>query len=200
MSTTSVHALHRTELSTRRLSMRPIRDVDAEALLALCSNPRVMRYGSTPAWDSIDKAIDKIERNDRGMVAGESVCLAILRKDDLHLLGTADLFQMDPQSRRAEIGYSLAEEAWGRGYMNEALTALLDHGFSELALNRVEADVDPRNTASIRCLARLGFAHEGLRRQRWIVGGEVSDSAMYGLLRDQWHARRSATDPNPSAG
>jgi len=172
--------------------MRPIRDVDAEALLAIFSNPGVMRYGSTPAWDSIEMAIDKIARNDRGMAAGESVSLAIFRKDDRRLLGTADLFQMHPQSRRAEIGYSLAAEAWGQGYMNEALTALLDHGFSELALNRVEADVDPRNTASIKCLARLGFAYEGLLRQRWIVGGEVADSAMYGLLREEWLARRAA--------
>jgi RimJ/RimL family protein N-acetyltransferase len=106
---------------------------------------------------------------------------------------------MDPRSRRAEIGYSLAAEAWGQGYMNEALTALLDRGFSEFALNRVEADVDPRNTASIKCLARLGFALEGLLRQRWIVGGEVSDSAIYGLLRDEWVARRSASNPEPSA-
>ena len=83
--------------------------------------------------------------------------------------------------------------------MNEALTALLDHGFSELALNRVEADVDPRNTASIKCLARLGFAYEGLLRQRWIVGGEVSDSAIYGLLCEEWVARRAASDPVPIA-
>jgi ribosomal-protein-alanine N-acetyltransferase len=192
-----MYALHRTELSTRRLSMRPIRDVDAETLLAIRSNPSVMCYGTEPTWDSIQKAIDKIERNDRGMAAGESVCLAIFRRDDRRLIGTTDLFQMDPQCRRAEIGFALAAEAWGRGYMNEALTALLDYGFSEFALNRVEADVDPRNTASIKCLARLGFAHEGLLRQRWIVGGEVSDSAIYGLLRDEWRARRSANDPNP---
>jgi len=178
--------------------MRPICNVDAAALLEIFSNPRVMRYGSTPAWESIEKAIDKIDRNDRGMTAGESVSLAMFRNDDRRLIGTADLFQMDPQCRRAEVGFSLAEEAWGRGYMNEALTALLDHGFSELALNRVEADVDPRNTASIKCLTRLGFAYEGLLRQRWIVGGEVSDSAFYGLLRDEWFARRSAT-PNQAA-
>ena len=193
-----MYDLHRTELSTRRLSMRPIRDVDAEPLLAIFSNPRVMRYGSTPAWDSIEKAIDKIARNDRGMAAGESVCLAMFRRDDRRFLGTADLFHMDPQSRRAELGYTLAEEVWGQGYMNEALSALLDHAFSEFVLNRLEADIDPRNTASKNCLTRLGFTHEGLLRQRWIVGGEVSDSAIYGLLRDEWLARRSGAEPNPS--
>lgn len=188
-----MYALHRTELSTRRLWIRPIRDVDAEALLTIRSNPSVMRYGTEPAWDSIEKAIDKIERNDRGMKAGESVCLAIFRKEDRRLIGTTDLFRMDPQCRRAEIGFALAREAWGQGYMNEALTALLGHGFTEFALNRVEADIDPRNTASINCVVRLGFAYEGLLRQRWIVGGEVSDSAIYALLRDEWLTRRPAT-------
>jgi RimJ/RimL family protein N-acetyltransferase len=193
-----MYSLYRTELSTPRLSMQPVRDVDAEALLAIFSDPSVMRYGSMPAWDSIENAIDKIERNDRGMAAGESVCLAVFRKDDRRLIGTADLFQIDAQSRRAEVGFALATEAWGQGYMNEALTALLDHGFSELALNRVEADIDPRNSASINCLVRLGFVYEGRLRQRWIVGGEVSDTVIYGLLRDEWLARRPPIDPNPS--
>jgi ribosomal-protein-alanine N-acetyltransferase len=88
------------------------------------------------------------------------------------------------------VGYSLASAEWGNGYMQEALTALLDYGFSELDLNRVEADVDPRNAASGRSLERLGFRREGLLRERWIVGGEVSDTALYGLLRKDWEAAK----------
>ena len=51
-------------------------------------------------------------------------------------------------------------------------------------------DTDPRNTASIRLLERLGFQQEGHFRERWVVDGEVSDSAMFGLLRREWAARR----------
>jgi RimJ/RimL family protein N-acetyltransferase len=71
--------------------------------------------------------------------------------------------------------------------MHEALSALLDYGFTELNLNRVEADTDPRNERSARLLERLGFSKEGLFRERFIVDGEVSDSAMYGLLRRDWN-------------
>jgi RimJ/RimL family protein N-acetyltransferase len=82
--------------------------------------------------------------------------------------------------------------------MNEALRAVIDLAFDhrpgapfdDLQLNRIEADVDPRNAASCRALERLGFLREGLLRERWIVGGEVSDSAMYGLLRADWLAQR----------
>jgi RimJ/RimL family protein N-acetyltransferase len=85
--------------------------------------------------------------------------------------------------------------------MHEALLALLNHGFTDWGLNRVEADIDPRNLGSARVLERLGFRREGLLRQRWIVGDEVSDSAWYGLLRSEWRGAglADAADP-PSTG
>ena len=82
--------------------------------------------------------------------------------------------------------------------MHEALLALLDCGFGMLDLNRVEADIDPRNTGSQRSLDRLGFQREGLLRERWIVSGEVSDTALHGLLRRDWLARGGASSaPEP---
>jgi len=72
--------------------------------------------------------------------------------------------------------------------MHEALQALLDFGFGELDLNRIEADIDPRNSASARTLERLGLTKEGYLRERWIVGEEVSDTALYGLLRREFRS------------
>lgn len=108
------------------------------------------------------------------------------------VIGTCTLFHLDEQNRRAEIGYALAREYWGRGLMSEALTALLDYAFSTLDLNRVEADVDPRNGPSAIILERLGFEREGLFRERWLVAGEKQDSLMLGLLRHDWFHRRKA--------
>jgi RimJ/RimL family protein N-acetyltransferase len=70
--------------------------------------------------------------------------------------------------------------------MHEALKGVVDYAFNVLDLNRIEADIDPRNGSSARSLQRLGFTQEGLLRERWIVGLEVSDSAIYGLLRHDW--------------
>jgi RimJ/RimL family protein N-acetyltransferase len=66
--------------------------------------------------------------------------------------------------------------------MHEALAALIDHVLGPMALRRLEAEIDPRNTASARILQRLGFVQEGLLRQRWFSKGELPDSALYGLL------------------
>jgi RimJ/RimL family protein N-acetyltransferase len=74
--------------------------------------------------------------------------------------------------------------------MHEALTAVIDYAFGPLGLRRLEADTDPRNGASLRTLERLGFTREGLLRERWQVGDEIPDSALWGLLAREWRERR----------
>lgn len=93
-------------------------------------------------------------------------------------------------SQRAEVGYILDRTAWGKGLMNEALEAVLRYCFNLLKLRRIEADIDPRNERSVLSLERLGFSREGYLRERWEVGGEVSDSVLYGVLAREWMARK----------
>jgi RimJ/RimL family protein N-acetyltransferase len=76
--------------------------------------------------------------------------------------------------------------------MHEVLCAYVDHLFGPLQLHRLEADIDPRNLASARSLERLGFQKEGHLRERWIVEGEVSDTALYGLLATEWAERKTS--------
>ena len=176
-------------LQTARLTLRPMAPPDTGAIFAMRSDPVVQRYGSHPPWTDRKTAAEYIERNVRAMAAGEHVQFAIVLREDGVVVGTCTLFHLDEPCRRAEVGYVLLPSQWGHGYANEAVTALLDWGFETLALNRVEADIDPRNAASARALERLGFTREGHLRERWIVGGEVCDSLMYGLLAREWKAR-----------
>lgn len=173
-------------IQTPRLLLRPLEPSDAPALLAVFGDPAVMRYWSTPPWTSADDALAMIARAREAAAAGTAVRFGIVRAADGALIGTCTLFDRVAESRRAEVGYALARAAWGQGYAREAVAALLDHAFGVLGLHRVEADIDPRNAASARLLERLGFRREGLLRERWIVGGEVTDSAIYGLLARDW--------------
>ena len=175
-------------LDTPRLHLRPLTAADADALFRLHADPQVMRYWSTPPWTSLAQAEAMIAADLEALPAGLHLRLAMTRVDgtDPALVGTCSLFNFQATSRRAEIGYALACPQWGAGLMHEALCAVVAHAFGELQLNRLEADIDPRNTASAKSLARLGFVKEGHLRERWIVDGEVSDSALYGLLRSDW--------------
>ena len=179
-------------LQTERLSLRPLHASDASAILSIRSNPIVMRYHSSPPWTSIDQAYALIAVATEALQTGDHLRLAIERKQDHALIGTCGLFHLDQQCRRAEIGYELHLDAWGKGYMHEAQWALLEYAFSDLALNRIEADIHPANIASAKSVERLGFRKEGHLRERWIVGGEVSDSIIYGLLASDWRSIRQS--------
>jgi RimJ/RimL family protein N-acetyltransferase len=172
-------------LHTGRLVLRPLRETDADALFAIFSDVKVMRYWSTPPWTSRHLASAMIA-SDLAQTTRDHLRLGIELASVEALIGTCSLFSISATCRRAEVGYGLSSSAWGKGYMNEALHALLDYGFGELNLNRVEADIDPRNEASAKTLERLGFVREGYLRERWIVGDEVSDTALYGLLQREW--------------
>jgi RimJ/RimL family protein N-acetyltransferase len=176
-------------ISTRRLLLRPLVQADAPALFEIFSDPRVARHLSAPAWPEAGLAQARITKDMEAMGAGKYICLGIERLDDNKLVGECSLFNLVEQCRRAEIGYALAYAAWSQGYVTEALVSLLSFGFERLGLNRVEADIDPRNIASAKSLERLGFKKEGHLRERWIVNGEVSDSGLYGLLASDWQSR-----------
>ncbi|WP_326522512.1 GNAT family N-acetyltransferase [Archangium lipolyticum] len=72
------------------------------------------------------------------------------------LIGNVGLHHFFEQNRRCEIGYALASRHWGEGYATEALRAAIRHGFDALNLNRIEADIDPRNIGSARVLEKAG--------------------------------------------
>jgi ribosomal-protein-alanine N-acetyltransferase len=188
MSTSTFEQIN---LHTERLFLRPLTQADASDLYELRSDPRVMRYASTTPWQSIELAQALIQRDQTAMAKGEYMRLGITRLGDAKLIGSCGLFYLDQQCRRAEIGYELNFSAWGFGYMHEALVKLITFGFTEMNLNRIEADLDPRNARSSQSLERLGFQREGHLRERWIVGDEVCDSWLYGLLRSEWQAKNA---------
>jgi ribosomal-protein-alanine N-acetyltransferase len=178
-------------LQGSRVRLRAQRADDVPALFALYSDPQVMRYWSAAPFTELEQAQDKFEFHDRGVRSGEFAQWGIVRDDDA-LIGTCSLFELSMADRRASFGYALASAHWGNGYALEAARLVVGHAFEVMALRRLEADVDPRNLASLRLLDRLGFTREGLLRERWQVGGETQDSLICGLLaRDYAEAAKA---------
>jgi RimJ/RimL family protein N-acetyltransferase len=173
-------------LPARRVTLRRLTEADAPALYGFFSNPEVMRYWSRPVMTDPAEVTRLLDGIMADYQSGASLPLGIERNDDGVLVGNCTLFHFHEASRRAEIGYVLGRPYWGMGYMHESLQTVVNYAFGKLDLNRLEADIDPRNSASARSLERLGFRREGLLRQRWIVAGEVCDTDFYGLLREDW--------------
>jgi [ribosomal protein S5]-alanine N-acetyltransferase len=177
-------------LETERLVLRQLEPGDATAIFAIKSDAETMRYMDTPPLADVSEAEASLASAAEGFAAGDSLKWAVTLRGQDELIGECTLFRIRVESRRAEIGYYLARPHWGNGYNHEALTRIVEYGFNDLGLNRIEADLDPRNVGSARAVHRLGFVDEGLLRERWIVSGEVSDSLLVGLLRSDWEARR----------
>ena len=180
-------------LRTARLRLRPFADSDADALFALHSNTDVLRYWDSPPWSEPARAQQFLERCRQLATMGTGARLAIESLRDHAFLGWCSLTAWSPDHRSASLGYCLGDTAWGHGYMTEASAALLQWAFATLDLNRVQAETDTRNAASVRVLEKLGFVREGTLREDCVVNGEVSDSFVYGLLRREW--RPPATGP-----
>ena len=163
---------------------------DAPDLYAVFSDPQVTRYWSSVAWQSREQADDLVRDIHECCAKGHLFQWGIESRDEGKIIGTCTLAAIDRDHRRAEIGFALARRCWGQGLMADALSRLLDHAFTDLGLYRIEADVDPANTASLKTLKRLGFEQEGRLRARWQVGGEIQDSVILGLLAPDWRALR----------
>lgn len=176
-------------IDTDRVRLRWLTGSDVPDLFEVFADPEVMRYWSSPALkerDEAEKLLDQIHQYHREKSLFQ---WGVALQDDDRVIGTCTLARIDAKNRRAEIGYALNRQQWGRGLMKEALTSLFDYAFSRLVLYRIEADVDPRNAASIALLETLGFEREGYLRERWLMEGETQDSVLLGLLESDWRRR-----------
>jgi ribosomal-protein-alanine N-acetyltransferase len=170
-------------IQTPRLVIRLVAEQDLPALLEVNADDVATRYLPYASWSGMEDAKAWFDRAAGRLEKREAAQFVIVLRETGDVIGSCLLFKFDEPSARAEVGYVLGRQYWGAGYMFEAMKALVDYAFDELGLRRLEAEIDPRNTASAGLLERLRFTREGLLRERWDSKGEISDSGLYGLLR-----------------
>ena len=111
----------------------------------------------------------------------------LIEKDSGRIIGACGFHTWSPQHFRAEIGYHLNDDADKRkGYMSEAVYAVLAYGFDEMKLHRVEALADPDNVPSIKIIEKFNFTFEATLREHYNVDGIMEDSVMYSLLKNEF--------------
>lgn len=171
------------------LLLRSLTDEDVGAILDVFGDADVVRFMSLEQLDSIDDATEFLSSIHRDFASGRLYQWGI--ELDRQIAGTCTLSGIDRKHRRAELGFAVAKRLWSLGIASRAVPAVIEFGFHRIGLHRIEAEVDPENTASIRVLERAGFKREGLLRERYFEGSEARDSIFYGLLRTR-HSRPGA--------
>jgi ribosomal-protein-alanine N-acetyltransferase len=148
-------------LETTRLLLREVRESDKEAIFILRSDPRVRCYSGHPTFISNLEAEERIHMLQAGFASGEALHWCLESKAEERMIGDFAFWKILKQHRRAEIGYELLPDWWGKGIMTEAMKTLLGFGFESMKLHSVEANVTPGNKASVSLLLRNGFRLEG---------------------------------------
>ena len=176
-------------LVTDRLILRKMTPNDAEAVFAYASDPELTRYVIWETHRSIEDSKAFLDLVTGKYESGGEPEWGIVYKGDHRFVGTCGIVSWEPYHARAELGYALSRDYWGRGLMAEAVRAMISFGFREMNLNRIEARCIAENTASARVMEKAGMLYEGTLRRRELIKGEYRDIKLYSILRDERRGR-----------
>ncbi|WP_203247143.1 GNAT family N-acetyltransferase [Sporosarcina beigongshangi] len=113
---------------------------------------------------------------------------AVFEKNTAVMIGSGEINIRDIVNREGEIGYIFHPDYWGQGYATEVAHLLINFGFQELNLHRIYATCDPRNSASVKVLEKVGMVKEGCLRENLLNKDSWRDSFLYGILEHEWNA------------
>ncbi len=113
---------------------------------------------------------------------GTGIWWAPCSPDNKIFYGACGLNDLDKNHKKAEIGYWLLREHWGKGYITEAVPLVIKYGFEQLGLHRIEAIVETENTNSKKLMERLGFDHEGTLMECELKNGKYISLDIYAKL------------------
>jgi ribosomal-protein-alanine N-acetyltransferase len=168
-------------LETERLRLEPIAETDANAMFPLMGDPEVMAYWDSPEIDDPEIVAGIVRAQAAETLAGKACYWAMRSLPDGQFIGACDLSEIDGRHRRAEVGFMLGRDAWGRGYALEAMRAVIAFAAAG-GLRRLLARTHLGNRRSEALLEKLGFQEEGLLRGYVLRDGERRDCRLFGLL------------------
>lgn len=165
-----------------RISLRDIVSTDLNNIFRGLSNPDVIKYYGV-SFNSLEATREQmtwfldLEKNETGK--WWAVCDSITSE----FLGAGGFNDLNKQLRKAEIGFWLLPEFWGKGYMQEAFPIICDYGFNKLGLQKIEGFVESKNTRCKIAVEKLGFKLEETQRDTEVKNGKFISVDIYSKLK-----------------
>lgn len=171
-------------LETERLFLSMFTLDDAEDVYAYASNPNVGPHAGWAPHASVEESRKIIEEI---FMPPEAWAVREKGKDTVIGVVALEPDRLRPDANSRELGYNLAEEHWGKGYMTEAAKEVIRFGFEELGLDQIGICTSPVNKRSQSIIKKCGFTYEGtIRRTYQIYDGSLRDSQVYSLLKEEY--------------
>ena len=165
-------------LETRKLKLRKISMDDADNIFLLRTNNEAMKYIHKTKLNSIEDAKELINK----MNEPDRIQWGITLKSTDTIIGTIGYHRIEKENFRAEIGYMLHPQYWGKGIMSEAISVVINYGFEEIKLHSIEAVINPENTASRKILEKFKFIKEAYFKENFFFEEKFYDSEVFSLL------------------
>ncbi|MTI32739.1 GNAT family N-acetyltransferase [Xanthovirga aplysinae] len=182
------------QLESERLIFREIKVSDAADIQFIRSNDQVMSYMERPKHLSKNDSEIFILKKKEAYRNKKGIYWAIIEKSTEEFIGDFAFGNIIKENARAEIGYTLKPQFWGKGYMKETMVSLINFGFNDLKLHSFEADVNPENENSKKALIKMGFKKEAYFRENLFFNGEFFDSEVYSLLERDFIYHKKSTN------
>jgi [ribosomal protein S5]-alanine N-acetyltransferase len=182
-------------LRTERLVLRQITEADGEGLFAIFADDEVTEHYAWETFTDVGQGHALAARTAEQFERREAIRWGLVHPASHRIIGTCGYTRWNQEDHFAMLGYDLARPYWRRGLMSEAVAAVVQFGFEQMALHRVEATVLTGNIASAVLLRRAGFQLEGVLRGRALQRETFRDMWMFGITRDDWTTAVTSADP-----
>lgn len=177
-------------LETEHFNLRKINENDIAAIFNYGSNPNVSKQVSWETHQTVADTRVFVDMIVEGYEQGTKALWGMELKSTGKLVGTIDFVTIQERHRKAEIGYVLSEDCWGKGYMTEATRRIIAFGFEELQLERIQARCFVENEGSARVMEKVGMSFEGIMRNAMFAKGKFQDLKMYAIVSDDYMKRK----------
>ncbi|AHV98806.1 GNAT family N-acetyltransferase [Paenibacillus sabinae] len=176
------------ELATKRATLRPIEYSDLNDIASYCTVPEVSRYTVWDVHKSIEDTKAFIDFVINRYATQKVGPWGIELKESGRIIGSCSFVSWDNNNRRAELGYVLSNQYWNQGIMTEVIRRIIEFGFKDLELIRIEARCLPSNLGSSKVMEKTGMKYEGILRRHIWAKNEFQDLAMYSIIRDDFES------------
>ena len=168
-------------LETERLTMTPLVEADGPLVHPIMADPEVMAHWDVAEIEDPDVVNQVLASQMAAMDEDRAFYWAMRLTGDWTFLGLCDLSDIDWRHHRAEVGFILGKDSWGRGYAYEAMQAVMNFAVTQ-GIQRLWARTHVGNESSEKLLAKLGFEQEGYLRGHVDREGERRDVRLWGML------------------
>ncbi|CAN5396201.1 GNAT family protein [soil metagenome] len=179
-------------IETDRLILRFNEAADLDDVYAYLGRDDATRWidFDTRSREEVRALLDRRQEKRQIEKDEDRMALAVVERESNRVIGDIYFAVKSIESKQGEIGYIFNPDFHGQGFATEACAAVLDIAFETYGLHRVQAECDVLNPPSFRVMERLGMRREAHFLENMWFKGQWSDSYVYGILAEEWRARK----------